>query len=151
MAQEQTENKGMLTSLTSKVMAFLGLDDAGKVNKFFERQISEANKSIKSLKINLEITKSQHQADIEERDDAIEDAREVVENSLLNVDIEKISTNEKSKKFAIEYWNNFESAQKRLDELIEDKSRALEAHERAIKEINDIINAYQNRIDLISK
>ena len=67
-------------SITDRVLAFLKINDEGRINAFYLKQQSILNKDVKNLTKNLETLKDNYENDFEELNEKLEDAKQEVED-----------------------------------------------------------------------
>jgi hypothetical protein len=137
-------------TVVQKVLAILGLNDEGRVKAFFNKQVSNLEKSIKVLQRNLENFKFNAENKMNDLREQHEDAVNALEAAYLDVTIEDIKTNADADSFSEYYWRRVDAAEKKVQEVekqIEELSKHIEEEE---KKTNDGIVILQERIKAIS-
>ena len=138
-------------TLLEKVVALLKLDDNGKVERFFSREISNYKREINVLEHNqksLEFAFEQVKIDLTQQ---IEDAKASVEEAFTSVDVEKLKNNTSMDEFRADYWNKITSCEnkvKLLEKQLEEKEEDLK---KQIEEIAEQITKRKQRISKLSE
>jgi hypothetical protein len=138
-------------SLVQRIMAVLGLDDAGKIQKFFDREKKSCEKKIKALETNKNVAKMNYENELASLHDELEDKQDSYEDAKLAITPEDVNTNSEMDYFSSTYWENLKSKLKEI-ELIEKKITKIE--ENYIKEIAELdsqIQEYKDRISIIEE
>ena len=149
MSEQTSQPTGL--GLVRRVMAMLKLGDQGKVDNFFGRIIRSSEQAIKGLRQQLSNLEFNQTAALENIDDRIADAKTVLDEVYLSVNVDRLGTNADMDAYAQEYLSAVESAEDRLEDLHEERKNLIEAYDKKVKDINDQILAYQARIDKIKK
>lgn len=148
MTQEvKTETLGIV----AKILAFLKLDDAGKIGKFFAKEVKKAETAIRDLKNNKTAIVNVYNSENEKRNDDLEDAKEALQAAYQAVTPEDVVNNDAMESFSNRYWAKVNAAQKKIDTIEERITEAAEEHEDALKEIDEQITKYEARIENIKK
>lgn len=140
----------MELGIVKKVMAFLQLDEAGKIGSFFEKQVKIAEKAIRDLNRNKVTLENAHKDRLEDFQGKMEDAKENLDQAYRNVTLADISNNAAIARFEETYWERIADAKAAIEDLEEEIESATEYYEREIEEIDEQIEAYQDRIDALS-
>ena len=127
-------------SIVNKIVAFFQLGEEGKLSSFFARIHKQLGREIEGLK--KTISNAEHNAaiSVDEANDRLEDAKEALEESFLQVDVEDVSTNDKQIQHVEVYLGKITRAQK-LVTKIEKEVEAIK--EKLVKEVE----GYQAEID----
>jgi len=131
-------------------MAILKLDDAGRINKFFEAEVKTMNNGIRSIKMNSQADALRHEMELSVIDSKIEDAEETVKDAYLAVSVEDIKSNDDMTRFSVKYWANIESKEAALEKLKEQRKADVEQYEKTLADRNAKIAKYEARIIKIS-
>jgi len=142
----KTDKNPVYTGIVAKVMAILGLDEAGKIQKFFKGEIKQLNRNITKLEANKQTNKINFDEVISNSKEEIEDATEAVENAYTAINIREINDNAAMKAFSTRYWRNVSAAEETLSILIEGLAISRENNKEKIKDINEQIAKYKARI-----
>jgi len=142
----KVEKSPVYTGIVAKVMAILGLDEAGRVQKFFKGEIKTINRLITKLEANKQTNKINFDEKVSNLQEEIEDATEAVENAYTSVNIEKIKDNASMKAFGTRYWSVVSDAEHALKVLKERLADAREDNKAGIKDGNEQIARYKERI-----
>lgn len=133
-------------SIVNKIMAFLKLDEAGKIEKFFLREIKKIEGHIRDLKNNRTAITNMYDSEVSKLEDAIEDAKEGITNAEQAVTESDVRNNESCDSFSVSYWSRIENAERKFNKLQEELKARTEEHEKNVKEINEQIAKYEARI-----
>jgi len=136
--------------IVALIMAVLKLDEAGKIGKFFAKEVKKFESAIRDLKNNVTEMENVYQSDTDKINGKLEDAKEAVEDAYQAVTIENVANNATMESFAASYWRNIDSAQALVTRIEKQIADAAEAQVKALKEVNDQIAKYQARIDKIN-
>lgn len=129
------------TGIVAKIMAFLNLGDAGKLQSFFDREIKKKKREIESYQKSIENEKYNSKGRLEALVEQEEDASKEVDDAYYSVKPEDVKTNAEQEAFAYIYWSKVEQAESKLariqDEIEEEKEKTkekIESYEEQIKE-----------------
>lgn len=136
--------------IVAKIMKVLKLDEEGKVGKFFAKEIKKCETAIRDLKNNRTAHVNTFSSASEKLADKLEDAKERVESAYQAVTIEDIPNNEAMESFSSRYWNGVTVAEARVTSIEAEIKKANEEQEKLLKEVDDQIAAYTNRISRIN-
>ena len=157
MEQNANAAAGILDTATSTVknivdviLAKLNITERGKIENFFMKQRSELNKEIRDLTKNKKTLIDDHQDAVEDLNEKLADAQVEVEEAYSAVTVEDISSNEKAKAFANNYWDNIEVAEQRVEGIKDQIQDAEEDFKDEIEEIDAQIDERQRRLNKIS-
>ena len=142
---KNTEEKGLVMTLVSKIAAALKLGDEGKLQSFFTRMIRENNREITNLEQNMEAEKISYNHSKISLEDKLEDARQALEDAYMDVDISRISTNADQDSYKYVYLGKIERAERRIDEIELELTTLAEAFSEANKRRQKQIDAYTSR------
>ena len=129
------------------IMALFNLGDEGKFVSFFSRLERDFNRAIEQLKINLNILKSQHDQEMTELKEQLEDAVQSVEDAWLNVKPEQIATNALQESFKESYLAAIERAEDEVERIEERIEKVKDRYKEDREAINKQIKAYEARIN----
>ena len=146
-----TEKNVTEFAIVKSIMKLLKLDDAGKINKFFSKEVKKAETTIRDIKNYIAALKNTYESEMQKLADQIEDAKESVEASYQAVTPENIVNNEAMERFSSSYWSSVERTEAALDRLEKIVKEKTEAYEKAVEQQNKEISKYQARIDKITK
>lgn len=133
-------------NLVDKILAVLKLDDNGKITKFFDKEIKKFTQAIKALQQNLKTMELQHEIEVDELNQKIEDATVAVEDAYVNVSIEDLKSNESMESFSEEYWKNITAKEDYLKHHQDKLAKLEENYTEEVKKIQEQIDKYQSRI-----
>jgi len=138
-------------AIVRKIAALLKLGSDGKLDSFLTKVLKQLKRELKAFESNLVTKESNYKDSLEDLNDKLEDAYEALESSYLNIDIEKISTNEQQSAYIDVYLENIDKhilTVKRIESQI---STLTEVYEEEVKDINNNIASLKLRIENISK
>jgi hypothetical protein len=138
-------------SIVRKIAELLKMGDQGKLDSFVSRVVKTLKREIAGLEKNLEVKKLSYNQEIEDLQDKLADAQEALENSYLQIDVDKIKTNEEQTAYVDVYLNNIDSkvqAVSQIEKLIEAKEKEFAAFsedtERQIVSLSKRISALED-------
>jgi hypothetical protein len=137
--------------LVARVVAILGLDDAGKMQKFFDKEKKDANREIKKVDTNKNIDKMNHENELGDLQLKLEDAQDRHNDAKTAITPENVVNNEAMARFSESYWANIK---RKKDEVTEIKEAIIELKEDFDvdnKENDKIIKSYKERISIIDE
>ena len=143
MAQEK-QSTGL--AIVARIMKVLKLDEAGKIEKFFAKEIKKFETAIKHLNNNITALKNVYQAAVDTLNEKLEDAKEAVENAYDAVTLENLATNDSMTNFSERYWAKITRAEELVVAIEDELKRLTERHEKDLKEIQDQIAKREARI-----
>ncbi len=127
-------------SIVTRIAALLGLDDAGKIQKYFTREVKKLERGITSIEANQKSAKLTYDIAAIELTENIEDAQQAVEDAYEAVDVDSIKSNADCDHFASGYWNAIEAAEdvlfnaeKELERLTETFNDGSDARTEEVK------------------
>jgi predicted nucleic acid-binding Zn-ribbon protein len=139
MAETTTQSTGIV----ARIMRILKLDDAGKVQSFFDREKKKLSRDITTLNKNIENVKFNSERTLDEYREQLEDAEVALENAYAGVTLADIENNAKQEEFSFKYWDaidrttaKVESIKQRIKDETEKTEKAVESFEKQIAELN---------------
>lgn len=146
-----TTNQVSEFAIVRKIMAILKLDEAGKINRFFQKEVQSFKNQIRDYNNNITALVNKYEAELDRMKDAIEDAKENVAAAYQAVTLENVVNNEAMQAFSEKYWAKVERAEKAVKALEEQAKKLTESHEAEVKENRDNIAKLEERIAIITK
>ena len=138
-------------SLVERIMAALGLDDAGKIQKFFDREKKDCEKKIKSLETNKNVAKMNYENSLSALKDTLEDKLDAYDNAKLSVSPEDVNNNSEMDNFSSTYWGNLKSKLNQVKSVEKQIAKLEEDFNKEIEEIDSQIKEYKDRIEIIQE
>lgn len=138
------------TGLVARIMKFLKLDEAGKLQGFFDKQIKVLKREIETYNQAIKNSKYNSERTMDSLREKLEDATQEVEDAYADVKPESIETNAKQDEFARIYWDKVSRAEQKVESIKEQIKSASEDLDETIKGYEDQIAERQHRIDKIS-
>lgn len=132
--------------LVRAIKAFLNLGDEGKLESFFQR----VNKTLKKENTvntkNLENLKFNHEQNLETLKDRLEDANEALDRAYMNVNVDRIQTNEQQEAHVDVYLAQIDDQLRVVSGIEKDIERAKEKYTEEAKQIQDQIDSNTKRL-----
>lgn len=110
--------------IVERIMAFLKLGEAGKLDSFFNRITRTLGREITALEQNIKSIGFENEQVLSELDDQLEDAKEALNDAYLNVTPEDVATNQCQVEFMETYLLRISNAQGKIAS-IEDKIESI--------------------------
>lgn len=132
--------------LVRAIKAFLNLGDEGKLESFFQR----VNKTLKKENTvntkNLENLKFNHEQNLETLKDRLEDANEALDRAYMNVNVDRIQTNEQQEAHVDVYLAQIDTQLAVVSGIEKEIEEAKERYTEEAKEIQDQIDSNKKRL-----
>lgn len=132
--------------LVRAIKAFLNLGDEGKLESFFQR----VNKTLKKENTvntkNLENLKFNHEQNLETLKDRLEDANEALDRAYMNINVDRIQTNEQQEAHVDVYLAQIDDQLRVVSGIEKDIERAKERYTEDAKQIQDQIDSNTKRL-----
>ena len=142
---EATKETQKVTVL-DRIKKLLKLDDAGRVEKFFTREVKKMTNNIDTVEMNKQSKAFKLKTDLYQIDSDLEDARQAVEDAFDAIKPENVLNNDVMDSFAYEYWANIDRAEQRVKSLEEHRKKVVEAAAEEARVSDEKIAKYQYRI-----
>lgn len=136
-------------ALAQKVLNLLNIGEDAKINNFFAKEVKKAEKAIRDLKRNLTTLENQYNDDVDDVNEKLVDAREAVDDAKIAVTLNDVKTNDAADSFATTYWRNVDAKLAEVKKLEKKLETLKETFNKATEEIQEQIDKYQDRIDMI--
>ena len=136
-------------SIVKAVMAFLKLDDAGKVSKFFKGIIADAEYQIEVKQQLITAQQLQNKTEQLKFNRQIEDAEMELENAYLNVEVEKIKNNSDITTYTSIYLTGISKAEANVKLLKDAKTENNTNFKTNVEKVELEIKALQDRIEKV--
>ncbi len=140
----------MNLTITQRVLAFLKLDDEGRINSFYLKQQAQLNKDIKNLNKNLGTLEDQHQENVETLQEKLDDAEVRVTEAYEGVTPNDVANNEKASDFSEVYWRRVESAEEVVANLIKSIENEKEAYAKRVESVKAQITERTRRLSKLA-
>ena len=138
-------------SIVRAISALLKLGDDGKLDSFLARVVKTLKKEVAILKKNLDTMKFNHEQNLEELNDKLQDAQEALADSYLQIDVARIGTNEAQTSYVDVYLENIDNKAAAV-KLVEDKiAKAKEKYAEDAKAVQEQVDSLEKRIKTISE
>ena len=145
------KEEGFFSDLVAEVLKLLKMDDAGKVSKFFKKEVKRLKEEIKTFEMNKQTAEMEFERRLSKYDSQIEDAEEAVKEAYTKIQVEELTSNEAMENFSAKYWSNINDKEYLLISLVDARKRAVEQYEITVKERDEKIAKRVQRIEKISK
>ena len=145
------KEEGFFSDLVAEVLKLLKMDDAGRVSKFFKKEVKRLKEEIKTFEMNKQTAEMEFERQLSKYDSQIEDAEEAVKEAYTKIQVEELTSNEAMENFSAKYWSNINDKEYLLKSLVDARKRAVEQYEITVKERDEKIAKRVQRIEKISK
>ena len=145
------KEEGFFSDLVAEVLKLLKMDDAGRVSKFFKKEVKRLREEIKTFEMNKQTAEMEFERRLSKYDSQIEDAEEAVKEAYTKIQVEELTFNEAMENFSAKYWSNINDKEYLLESLVDARKRAVEQYEITVKERDEKIAKRVQRIEKISK
>ena len=145
------KEEGFFSDLVAEVLKLLKMDDAGRVSKFFKKEVKRLKEEIKTFEMNKQTAEMEFERRLSKYDSQIEDAEEAVKEAYTKIQVEELTSNEAMENFSAKYWSNINDKEYLLKSLVDARKRAVEQYEITVKERDEKIAKRVQRIEKISK
>ena len=137
-------------SLLERIKAKLNMGEEGQIQNFLDKQVKTLGREIKACEKNIDNLKYNHEADLEKKQEKLEDAKVELDSSYENIKASNVENNAKQAEYADIYWANVEQAEGKVERIKKSIDNAKEKLADQIKEIEIQIAERQRRIEKIS-
>ena len=137
--------------VVAKVMSILKLDDDGRLDRFYDKQIKIFKDFIKNIKNNSGTLEVKFDQDCDKLNDDIQDAKEALDDAYAAIKPEDVANNESMKAFGLVYWENIEEKERVVKALEEKLEKVKKLYEEGVKERSEKMAMYEARIAKISE
>ena len=137
-------------SLLERIKAKLNMGEEGQIQNFLDKQVKTLGREIKACEKNIDNLKYNHEADLEKKQEQLEDAKVELDSSYENIKASNVENNAKQNDYASVYWSNVEQAEEKVERIKKSIDNAKEKLADQIKEIEIQIAERQRRIEKIS-
>ena len=145
------KEEGFFSDLVAEVLKLLKMDDAGRVSKFFKKEVKRLKEEIKTFEMNKQTAEMEFERRLSKYDSQIEDAEEAVKEAYTKIQVEELTSNEAMENFSAKYWSNINDKEYLLKSLVDERKRTVEQYEITVKERDEKIAKRVQRIEKISK
>ena len=136
-------------ALAQKVLNLLNIGEDAKINNFFSKEVKKAEKAIRDLKRNLTTLENQYNDSTDDVNEKLVDAREAVEDAKIAVTLADVKTNDAADSFASVYWRNVDAKLAGVKSLEKKLETLAETFKKDSEDVQEQIEKYQARIDMI--
>jgi len=134
-------------SIVTRIAALLKLDDAGRLEKFFTREIKKLERGIAAIEANKKTAKMNYDLDLIKVSEEIEDLQQAVEDAYEGVSVDAIKTNADSDAFAEKYWEAIEIAERHLETAEKHSKKLTEEYNDKVEALDEDIRVRKERIN----
>lgn len=146
MITESITNGKCKFSIVQKITEFFKLGEAGKLDSFFSRIDKTLSRDIAAYKVNLTTLKFNHDTNVSELEDQLEDANDGLQDAYMSVDLEKIKTNEAQVLFQDIYLATLDAAELKYTSIEKKIVKIKEQYILDAKNIQDNIDKLEVRL-----
>lgn len=122
-------------NIVERIAKLLKLDEKGKLEKFFTRLAKQLKRDAESLKHNLAAINFEFSAKMQQLKDSLEDAIVAASDSLDNVPVEVLNSNQSMDEYFGTYLDNIKRAEQKVTSIEQKIARLTEDNQFQIKEI----------------
>lgn len=152
MSTKQQQPEGIFSfPIVKKIMHLLKMDDAGQINKFFEKEVKRLKIDIKTLEGNKTVVIMNRDRFIEALNDSLEDAKQNLEDARLAITVEDVKNNGAIDYFRDSYWSNIYEKREIIERLEKELVNTTKKFEESIEAIDKSIAKKNLDIDMITK
>ena len=134
-------------NIVERIAKLLKLDEKGKLEKFFTRLTKQLKRDAESLKHNLAAINFEFSAKMQQLKDSLEDAIVAASDSLDNVPIEVLNSNQSMDEYFGTYLDNIKRAEQKVTSIEQKIARLTEDNQFQIKEIETKIEKITNLLE----
>ena len=138
------------TGIVARIMAILKLDDAGKIQSFFDREIKKLKRNILTLQKNIENLKFNNERVLDGLREDLEDAELALESAYEAVNLADVESNAKQENYSHDYWKGIDNATTKVEAIKSQIKNQNEGLAEDIKECERQIAEIQFRVNKIS-
>lgn len=134
------------SKLVQRIIGILKLDDGGRVEAFFSREVKNLARNVKALQSNRKTIELQHDVYCDDYKDKLQDMTDAVDAAKEMIDVSQLHSNASMEEFRQVYWGKVEAAENRLEKQIAAFKKYSEDHEKELAEIDKTITKLKARI-----
>ena len=134
-------------NIVERIAKLLKLDEKGKLEKFFTRLTKQLKRDAESLKHNLAAINFEFSAKMQQLKDSLEDAIVAASDSLDNVPVEVLNSNQSMDEYFGTYLDNIKRANQTVTDIEQKIKRLTEDNQFQIKEIETKIEKITNLLE----
>lgn len=134
-------------NIVERIAKLLKLDEKGKLEKFFTRLTKQLKRDAESLKHNLAAINFEFSAKMQQLKDSLEDAIVAASDSLDNVPVEVLNSNQSMDEYFGTYLDNIKRAEQKVTSIEQKIARLTEDNQFQIKEIETKIEKITNLLE----
>lgn len=134
-------------NIVERIAKLLKLDEKGKLEKFFTRLTKQLKRDAESLKHNLAAINFEFSAKMQQLKDSLEDAIVAASDSLDNVPIEVLNSNQSMDEYFVTYLDNIKKAEQKVTSIEEEIIKLTKDNQFQIKEIEVKIERITNLLE----
>lgn len=149
--QEVSAESTMFSSVVAKVKAFLKIDDDGKIEKMIATQIRFYEAQIGAAKDAIKTNELKHEANVRDNAEKLEELLQEEEEAFLNLDLDRVLTNESRKAYTPVLDAQFDRAINARKKHEEVTAKEVEEFEKTQSALEAKIELLQYKIDKYKK
>lgn len=134
-------------NIVERIAKLLKLDEKGKLEKFFTRLTKQLKRDAESLKHNLAAINFEFSAKMQQLKDSLEDAIVAASDSLDNVPVEVLNSNQSMDEYFGTYLDNIKRADQKVTSIEQKIKKLTEDNQFQIKEIETKIEKITNLLE----
>lgn len=138
-------------SIVRKISELLKLGDDGKLDSFLTRVVKSLKNEVKALSKNLDNFKFNHEQSMDSLNDELADAKEALDDSYLNIPVDRVTTNADQVSFMNQYLDRIDSDVNTINSVEVGIEKLEELYQISVNDIKDQIKSLKTRLKAISK
>lgn len=137
-------------SIVRSIAALLKLGNDGKLDSFLTRVVKTLNKEVTIITKNIDTVKFNFSQRLSELQDQLDDAKDALENAYLEVNIDRIGTNEAQTSYVEVYLDNIDRKAKDVSIIEKRIKTETEENEKELKDLTAQVESLNKRVAIIS-
>lgn len=127
-------------TLLEKIVSVFKLDDAGRADKFLKSNVKHFKQEIKQHEADLKTNELKYEIKMDKLSDQLEDAKEALDNSFFNIDVETLKNNANNDAYRETYMAGITEANSKVARLEYNIEFEAKNYEGDVEDLNDKID-----------
>lgn len=127
-------------TLLEKIVSVFKLDDAGRADKFLKSNVKYFKQEIKQHEADLKTNELKYEIKMDKLSDQLEDAKEALDNSFFNIDVETLKNNANNDAYRETYMAGITEANSKVARLEYNIEFEAKNYEGDVEDLNDKID-----------
>lgn len=137
-------------TFVQRVLAKFEANEEDKLTTYVSVLARELDNRIKSLETNKLVMETKHKRNIERQVDKLDDFKQEIEESYINIELEGISNKTACNDYVSRHMDKINKAEYNLKEFVETCEEYMKEYVSSIKDIDEQIAKYKQRLEKIS-